>query len=52
MTKRMVALSLGFLAAAAAGFSQTWHTGPLDEAIALAKKAKKFLLINFYSPSG
>ncbi len=52
MKKRITAVSLLFLMAAAAGFSQTWQTGSLEDALAAAKKEKKLLLIDFYSPSG
>jgi len=53
MTKRIAAASLLFvLTAAAAGLAQTWRTGSLEEAIATAKKEKKLLLIDLYSPGG
>lgn len=52
MTKRSGVVWLFFLTAIATGFAQTWHSGTLDDALAAAKKEKKLLLINFYSPSG
>jgi len=52
MRRRIAAVSFFLLAAVTTGFSQTWHTGALEDALAIAKKEKKLLLINFYSPSG
>jgi len=52
MTRRMAAAWLLLLTTAAAGLAQTWRTGSLEEAIATAKKEKKLLLIDLYSPGG
>lgn len=52
MTRRIAAIWLLLMAAAAAGLAQTWRTGSLEEAIAAAKKEKKLLLIDLYSPGG
>jgi len=52
MTKRSTTIVLLVLTGVAAAFSQTWHSGALEDALAVAKKEKKLLLVNFYSPSG
>jgi len=52
VTRRMAAAWLLLLTTAAAGLAQTWQTGSLEEAIATAKKEKKLLLIDLYSPGG
>jgi len=52
MMKRTTAAMVIFLTATAAGLAQTWRTGSLEEAIAAAKKEKKLLLIDLYSPGG
>ena len=45
-------IALLLIAAAVPGLAQTWQTGSLEGAIAAAKKEKKLLLIDLYSPGG
>jgi hypothetical protein len=52
MKRHVSVLALFLVAAAAPGLAQTWISGPVDGALAAAKKDNKPVLIDFTQKGG